>query len=98
MDEEILINRNPRGGRPQGFGKTIFVGLDRPESLFEVSEVKESLSRRFFLGYCPCGRKCVIGDSRASILMQILKQHGVEPRKHTVGQRLAKSFLKAFAE
>jgi len=69
---EMLMLHNPRGGKPQKIGATVYLGLQPPNSTIDISEIKEDTSRRFHLGYCPCGRKITAGEKRALILIKTL--------------------------
>jgi len=92
--EEIILNHNPRGGRPQRVGTTVFKGLDRPESLFEVREISSSRVIRIHLGYCACGRKVVADEGTATVLLQALQRIGLKQTSSSVSffRRVRQSF------
>src|SRR4051812_39332155 len=71
---EILMLHNPRGGKPQKIGATLWTPLQPKGSVVEISELKEDTTMRFHLGYCSCGNKIVTGEKRALILIKTLKQ------------------------
>jgi len=74
FDDELLLARNPNGGRPQKLGSMI---VDREKHTFDVKGVLEETFIRYHLGYCNCGRKIMIGPKRAMYLVQILKKNGL---------------------
>lgn len=91
--EEIVINHNPRGGRPQRPGTTIHKSMEPQDSLFEVKEISSSQVMRIHLGYCQCGRKVVADENRAIALLEALKGACLRPSAsvsffHRVRQRL----------
>lgn len=92
--DELLMSRNPLGGRPQGIGSLVFNDPDGQKT-YEVSQIKENSTQRFLLGYCFCGRKVVIGEKRASMLLAALKRRGIEERRLSVPLRvkLARSLV-----
>lgn len=75
---EILLLTNPNGGKPQQVGKTYWVGWQpgsqSPESVVEISAIKEDTSKRFHLGYCKCGMKITAGEKRALVLIKTMQR------------------------
>lgn len=69
---EILMLHNPRGGRPQKPGATVFTQLEPKNSWQDLSEIREDTSMRMHLGYCQCGIKKTIGEKRGLLLIKIL--------------------------
>jgi hypothetical protein len=70
-DTELILHRNPKGGKPQKIGATVST-RDPYVQLYEISDIKEDCSLRYFLGYCACGRKVVAGEKRVLILMRYI--------------------------
>lgn len=93
MDDELefLMLQNPRGGRPQKIGASIYVPLEPKNSLVEISEITESSVMRFHLGYCACGKKIVAGERRALVLIKKLQDKlGIHSLEDLQTQLLAK--------
>lgn len=92
--DEILMETNPRGGRPMGLGTLLFRGSDT----VDVSRVDEATTVRYHLGYCACGRRIVVGRERAAAIVAALRKRGLladpdrEPFRVRLGKRLLKSY------
>lgn len=71
---EMLMLKNPRGGRPQRIGATVWTRLEPRGSTVEISDVREDTTMKFHLGYCQCGNKIVAGEKRALILIKVLQE------------------------
>lgn len=50
------------------------------ETGVEISEPRELPTVRYFLGYCLCGKKIVIGPRRAAVLARMFVKRGIDPR------------------
>lgn len=77
---EVLMLNNPRGGRPQTIGTSIYLPLERNKNaIVDISKVEEETSVRFFLGYCHCGDKLVAGEKRALVMIdRICRRLGID--------------------
>lgn len=92
--QEMVMSRNPRGGRPVQAGNTVWQAKDTQD----ISEIREDVQRRLMLGYCTCGKKIVVGYNRAEHLMSAMQKRGIEPaRRDPVRLRIAKLLVSGLA-
>lgn len=84
--DELVLTRNPRGGRPTEIGKIVFKNDDDTDC---NGVPKPCATIRYHLGYCRgCGSKIIISQERAEHLMYKLKKQGIEPKKYALDWRL----------
>lgn len=89
--DEMLLAHNPMGGRPQKIGQVIF---EDGNKCFEISRVEEETCKRYALGYCGCGKKVVIGERRAEVLMEVLRKNGIKQKSIPSGTSLRLKFAR----
>jgi hypothetical protein len=94
--DELLMEKNPKGGRPAHIGSLIF----NDRTCIDLQQIKEECERRYHLGYCQCGRRIVVGENRAQALVETLGKRGFrpEPRRSPWRIRLAKRLLKSYPQ
>ena len=90
--DELIMESNPKGGRPMGLGTLIF----RSHDTVDLSAIREDMEVRYHLGYCACGRRIVVGQNRAKALAASLCKRGLwpEPEREPFRVRLGKRLLK----
>lgn len=94
--DEIIISRNPKGGRPQALGKMIFKDTER--SFHEVSQLETQTGISYMMGYCHCGRKVIGGEKWMKALARALKGKYIEPTPRVpLRVRLARLLVKGLA-
>lgn len=88
---EMLMNHNPKGGRPMRTGA---FAMKRGSDV-DISEIREDSQIRYHLGYCQCSRAIKVGHLRAEMLVAALEKRGIEPpkRRFTLRERIAKRLL-----
>lgn len=93
LDSEIMLFRNPNGGRPMAIGRWLF---GNPPNSHQIKTFEETSLIVYHLGYCPCGRKLTIGPKQAEFLLGSLDkryhQTNQEP-KEMMRSRLARFLL-----
>ncbi|MFZ6014817.1 MAG: hypothetical protein ACOYUZ_00460 [Patescibacteria group bacterium] len=77
--DEIAMLHNPRGGKPMEIGSRTWL-KDRD---IQIEEVKEFSRYMYHLGYCTCGRRIVIGDKRAQLIVNALAKKGIVHRRQS---------------
>jgi hypothetical protein len=83
---DLLFERNPKGGRPMKPGQLVY-----DSTAVSVDRVVEETCIRYHVGYCPCGRRTVIGPEQASILIRTLERNGMRAKESVpIRKRLAK--------
>ena len=94
--DELLMERNPKGGRPAHVGSLIF----NDKTSVDLQFIKEECERRYHLGYCVCGRRIVVGQNRAQALVDRLDRRGFQPvrRRVPLRIRLAKRLLRTYPQ
>lgn len=90
--DELLFGHNPNGGRPMHIG-TLIPGLQPNQT--DVSSCEEETQIRYFLGYCNCGHRIVIGPKRAEVIAEMFHKRGIEPRQPRPVVKFARYLLKA---
>lgn len=95
---EVLMLHNPRGGRPQKIGVPVYLSLEPPQTVVEISSVKEDTSTRFFLGYCHCGKKLTAGEKRALIMMDRLARRLNIESMDDLQARLLKQVMSSYPQ
>lgn len=90
--DELLHLHNPNGGRPMKIGQFVAPA----ESAISVNHCEEQETVRYFMGYCNCGKKIVIGAKRAETVARMFQKRGITPKEDKTKSvvKIARLFLK----